>query len=354
MPNPPQSHLRHYLPAVALACGLAAGAAHAQSSVQLYGLLDASVGQFQNAGESKVKRLDSGDMSTSYFGVGGREDLGGGLAATFALESFLLLDSGAAGRVPGVDSFWARNANVGLSSREFGWLKLGRQGPPLFVSTLLFNAFGDSFGFSPAIRQWYNAPYGTPLVGDSGWSNAVGYSTPKFGGLSANALVAAGEGAKGAKGPNYGLNLLYFGDALSFTLAAQRVEAEGVLGPKIATFPGFSKQWAYQGGISYKFGPVKLYGQYGEIKTKATADVDTKNYNVGFSADVGPGSLLGQYGRSKIDMEGSSFDPKSEMLTVGYMYPLSKRTSLYGVYMLDKFSGLDDGNTFALGVKHLF
>ena len=339
--------------ALAAAALMACGSAQAQSSVSLYGLIDASVGQFQNAGGVKLKRLDSGNLSTSYLGFKGREDLGGGLAAVFALESFFLVDSGGASRVPGVDTYWARNANVGLTG-GFGTLKLGRQGPPLFVSTLIFNAFGDSFGYSPSIRQYYNAPYGTPLVGDSGWNNAVGYSTPSMGGLSANVLVAAGEGAATAKGPNFGANVLYFGGPLALTFAAQKVEAQGVLGRGIAAFPGFASQTAYQLGSSYALGTVKLFAQYGRISTDATADVDTKTLNLSASIAMGPGSIRLAYGCSKMSTQGSAASPKSTMLTAGYVYSLSKRTDLYAIYMLDKYTALSNGTTLASGVRHTF
>lgn len=336
--------------AALLAC---AGGAQAQSSVQLYGLIDASVGQFQNAGGVKLKRLDSGNLSTSYIGFRGSEDLGGGLRASFQLESFFLVDSGGATRVPGVDTFWARNSNVSLSG-GFGSLRLGRQGPPLFVSTLLFNAFGDSFGYSPAIRQYYNAPYGTPLVGDSGWNNAVGYTTPRFGGLTATVLVAAGEGSATAKGPNYGGNVLYFGGPVGVSFAAQKVQAQGTLGRGIAAFPGFLSQTTYQVAGSYDLQVVKLFAQYGKISTDATADVDTTNINVGLRAPVGAGAILAQYGQSTIETQRVSTKPKSKMLTVGYLYAMSKRTELYTIYMSDKYTNLTSGNTLAAGVRHTF
>ena len=339
--------------AVTAATLLANGSAQAQSSVSIYGLLDASVGQFQNAGGVKLKRLDSGNLSTSFIGFKGREDLGGGLAATFALESFLLLDSGAASRVPGVDVFWARAANVGVTG-GFGTLKLGRQGPPLFVSTLIFNAFGDSFGYSPSIRQYYNSPYGTPLVGDSGWNNAIGYSTPSFGGASANVLVAAGEGSATAKGPNFGANVLYFGGPVAFTVAAQKVEAQGVLGRGIAAFPGFKSQTAIQLGGSWNLGAVKLFAQYGKISTDATADVTTKILNVSASIPVGPGAVNMAFGNSKMTTQGSAASPKSTMLTAGYLYSLSKRSDLYAIYMLDKYTALSNGTTLAAGIRHTF
>jgi predicted porin len=344
--------------AIALACLAVGGVAHAQSSVSAYGLIDLSVGQFQSAGGLKVKRLDSGNMSTSYLGFKGSEDLGGGLRAGFQLESFIRVDEGAPGRFNG-DAFWARNANVSLSG-GFGTLKLGRQGPPLFVSTLLFNAFGDSFGYSPSIRQYYNAPYGTPLVGDSGWSNAIGYSLPSYGGLSANVLVSAGEGAASSKGKNVGANVLYFGGPVALTAAWQNVKTQGVGGAAFSgafaspALAGFASQTAYQVGGSFDAGVVKLFAQYGKIKTDATKDVNTTNYNFGAKVPLGAGAILAQYGSSKIETQTVAGDKQSKIASFGYDYFLSKCTDIYAVLMLEKFTGVSHGSTYALGVKHTF
>ena len=149
-----------------------AAGAHAQSTVQLYGLMDANVGTFQNAGTKRQYQVDSGDMTTTFLGFKGKEDLGGGLKAIFVIEHFLRLDTGQAGRYTG-DAFWVRNAYVGLQG-GFGTVTLGRNTNPFFVSTLAFNAIGDSFGFSPAIRQVLTP--GTkmaPFYGDTGWSNSI-------------------------------------------------------------------------------------------------------------------------------------------------------------------------------------
>ena len=85
----------------------------AQSAVQLYGLLDVGVGSFEVSGGQRDTRMESGLMTTSYWGVKGEEDLGGGLAALFTFESFLRLDSGEEGRFTN-DPLFSRNANVGL------------------------------------------------------------------------------------------------------------------------------------------------------------------------------------------------------------------------------------------------
>ena len=99
----------------ALALAAASTAATAQSNVSLYGLIDLSVGRTQAPGGASSDGIDSGRMTTSYWGARGNEDLGGGLKAVFALESFMRSDTGSAGRF-NADTFWARNAFVGLEN----------------------------------------------------------------------------------------------------------------------------------------------------------------------------------------------------------------------------------------------
>jgi predicted porin len=331
------------LAAAAIACLGAVSSAHAQN-VQVYGLLDMSAGSFQNAGADKVWRADSGNMTTSFLGFKGTEDLGGGLKAKFAINHFLRLDTGAAGRFNG-DAFWARDAYVGLSG-AFGTTTLGRNTTPLFVSTLLFNAFGDSFGFSPSIRQLFT-PELLPFFGDTGWNNSLAYASNESNGWSYNLLANLSEGAPNAPGKNIGVNVLYFNGPLGATAAWQQVK-NGAFG----TPPGWSGQTTWQIGVSYDVTVAKLYGQYSQVRTSADIDTKTKLWTVGAAVPLGPGKLLAQYGHARAG--GIAGDPANKTLTLGYDYSVSKNTDLYAVFMNDKVSGLDDGNTLAAGVRMRF
>lgn len=335
------------LRALAVAAALAAGgAAQAQSSVQLYGLADVSVGSFKTSGGDRTKQVASGRMATSFLGFKATEDLGGGLQAIVVLEHFMRLDTGEAGRFAG-DSFWSRNANVGLRG-DFGYVRMGRIGTPLFINTLSFNPFADSFGFSPSIRTIYQGGIGK-LAGDSGWNNAVGWISPKFGGVSATLLVAAGEGA--GEGPNVGGSISYADGPLAIGLAAQKVET--------AFSRGEEKAW--QLGASYDFKVVKVYGQIGRIKEGDTfsgaaiaAGNDTRDrtMQLGVSVPVGAvGSVLASYGEAKTS---GRLDSKRSFTTVAYDHALSKRTDLYAVVMFDKLKGADRAATTAVGVRHNF
>lgn len=347
MPRPLSPLARAFVLAGLAPLGLAA---QAQSSVQLYGLVDMSVGRFETAGTTKAWRAESGNMSTSFIGFKGSEDLGGGLKATFMLESFLRADGGEPGRFNG-DVFWARAANVGLAG-NFGAFTLGRVTNQFFVSTLIFNAFGDSFGFSPSIRQVLTPRAGMqPFYGDTGWSNAALYASPKFGGFSVNLQANLGEGAAGAVGKNLGGNLLYFGGPFSATVAVQQVKNNN--GRTFTPVAGFDAQDSVQLGAAWDFGAAKLMGQYSQTKTKAALDTKSTYLGLGASVPIGTGRLLAQYGRSKAEL-GTGSDPVHKTLTVGYDHFLSKQTDVYAVVMNDKFTGASTGNTFAAGLRLRF
>ena len=111
---------------------LCAAGAHAQSSVQLTGLVDVFAGSMKMAGDASSKSVvDSGGLTTSWFGMKGTEDLGGGLKAHFNLTSFIKVDTGTQGRFAN-DTFFSRDANVSLSG-GFGSVLLGRWMAPNFL-----------------------------------------------------------------------------------------------------------------------------------------------------------------------------------------------------------------------------
>jgi len=318
--------------AAALLC---CGAAQAQNSVKLYGLVDMSAGSTKNPGGKAVKGAESGKMSTSYFGLSGNEDLGDGLSAFFTLDSFLRADVGNSGRFNG-DGFWARNAFVGLGHKDFGSVKLGRNTTPLFVTTLVYNAFGDSFGYSPSIRQYFTS--GT-VSGDSGWSDSVLYTSPKFGGLAFGLIVAAGEGAGGR---NWGANAGYSEGAFSASAVFQKVAKDGS-----ATVPmDDTKTW--QLAMSYDLSVAKLFGQFGKVDNLSTKR-DYRLTSLGAAVPMGSGKWLAQYG-----LISPSTGAKRKTFSFGYDHLMSKRTDLYAVYMSDKIDGLSSGASYSLGIRHRF
>jgi predicted porin len=120
--------------AVAMALGGAGAAAHAQSSVTLYGLIDTAIRyttHADKAGDDKIQ-LANGGLSESEWGLLGSEDLGGGYRAVFQLEDRFFPNSGETD--PGYPFF--NTAYVGLVSPTLGRFTLGRQTNPLADAVL--------------------------------------------------------------------------------------------------------------------------------------------------------------------------------------------------------------------------
>ena len=212
---------------------VSASAAHAQSNVQLYGLLDLSVSSTQAPGGRTTKTVDNGKMTTSHLGFKGSEELGDGLKAIFVLEHFLRADTGAAGRFDG-DVFWARNAFVGLTG-SFGTLTAGR------------------------------------------------HTTPRFGGAVITLSAAPGEGNGGR---NTGATISYSEGSLAGGLSWQKVEKGSTV----------QDSTTWQAAGSYDFTVAKLFAQYGSVKNDSTGrsyDIS----DLGVSVPVGAGKALLQYGQ---------------------------------------------------------
>ena len=109
---------------VAALTGVFATAAHAQSSVTLYGMIDAGSSIRTTSAGTATGQATSGSVNGSRWGLRGTEDLGGGLKAIFMLENGFNVMNGRLGQ--GGDEF-GRQAFVGLSTSQFGTVTLGRQ-----------------------------------------------------------------------------------------------------------------------------------------------------------------------------------------------------------------------------------
>ena len=332
---------------VALVGCLAAIGASAQNTPSIYGLLDVAAGRFQNPGATRQWREENGGLSTSFIGIRGSDDLGGGLRAVFALETYLGLDTGTVGR-SATDPFWGRSAYVGLQG-AFGTSVLGRSPTPLWQSTRLFNPFGDSSRFSPSIRQYFSG-VAPAIVGDSRWSNSVAFSSPApegGNGLSYGVQYNASEGQPGATGKNVGANAIYVSGPLSATGAWQRVR-NGSGG-----FPtGFAVQSTYQLGASYQLAAVKLYGQAGSVRTKAANDIHTSLYQLGAAVPIGLGFAIGSFGHARAQSAG--VESITRTISIGYDYFVSKNTDIYAVWMNERITTFTAANSVAAGLRLRF
>lgn len=337
--------------ACAMALALLGAGAHAQSSVQLMGTVDAFAGSVRMAGDAgKANVVNSGGMTTSWWGMKGSEDLGGGLKASFALTAFFQADSGIPGRFAN-DNYFSRDANVSLTSRSWGGLTVGRGLAPNFLPTILFNPFGDSFTFSPLVLHndvpLFNASnWGSSVPSDTGWSNELVYTTPDFAGLTANVHYQFGE-QQDSNGPhNVGLNVLYFHGPFAATAYYER---DMLSNPQPAVFAGGNVKKDWMLGASYDFTAVKLYGTYGRATNLLDALPTEKTWSLGASVPVGAGSVLAGYAHS--NFEGGD---TRKTATVGYDYNLSKQTDVYAMLMHDSITTFSSGTSFGVGIRKHF
>lgn len=318
---------------------LAAFGALAQSSVQIYGTIDMSLGSTKAPGGTAVTGVDSGKLNTSFYGFSGTEDLGGGLSAQFNIESFFRGDTGEQGRFPG-DAQFARTSSVGLSHKDFGSINIGRTTTQLFVSTLLFNAFGDSFGYSPSIRHYFASGAGS-ATGDTGWNDSIAYSSPTLGGFRFGTTVTSEEGTSGVgNGGNWSVGLSYGDGPFMASVVHQNVKkdtAAAVPDTKTTLF-----------GASYDFRVAKAFLQYGEIENTTTNN-RTNITGAGVRVPVGSSAFIAQY--STMDLRVGA---DRDTLSLGYVHSLSRRTDLYAVLISDKLDGLSRGGGYSLGIRHRF
>ncbi len=341
---------------------LIAGTAHAQSSVQLYGQIDEWVGSQKPPGGQRTWELGGGGMSTSYWGFKGSEDLGSDFKTIFALEAFFRPQNGQYGRFAG-DTFFGRNAYVGVESR-YGTFAAGRLTTQLFISTILFNPFADSFQFSPMIYHTYLGmgtfpayPTDQGSLGDSSWNNAVSYSSPNFGGLTGGVMYALGNQAGLASQHKDSAQVLYFNGPLAATAAYQYMNFNTVAGdfanPAGAdVVAALRSQSIAQLGVTYDLKFVKLYSQYMLTRNSvATGDYHVNTGQGGFTVPVAGGTVMASYAYSK---DAGGLNQKRSTYALGYDYPLSRRTDLYAAYMSDKFSAQPAGDTFGVGIRVKF
>jgi len=313
---------------IALAAFGLTGAAVAQSSVTLFGVIDADM-KYVKTGGLKVKKLDSSGLNTSRFGVRGTEDLGGGLKAGFWLESEVNTDTGVAGAASG-GAFWGRRATVSLSG-DFGEVRLGRNKT---VSRLHIEDFDPSaftgLGSVSVLYSNLGSGNGTSF---GRADNLASYSLPNdLGGFYGGVDVSAGEGTSTNKGQSVRLGYKQGPLHVSGAYASTSNAADS------------DKFKLGSVGAAYDFGVVRPSLSYTETKYMSRKQ---KIFTASLTAPLGQGQLWGSYSEAKTSGEvGFATVGTPKLFAVGYIYNLSKRTALYTTFAELK----NDGTTrFALG-----
>ena len=324
---------------IALAVLAASGAAMAQSSVTLYGVADAAV-TYVN-GLDNWTGLDSGANKTSRLGFRGVEDLGGGLKANFVLEGGFNLDAGDGKSGGATDSGFQfkRQSTVGLAG-NFGEVRLGRELTAAFKATGRYDVFGSvGLGYS---RLWADGAVAdananaTAVTTNVRVSNMVTYVSPDFTGFKVGLNYGFGETTNGNSDSSYlGAGLMYDNGPLSLGLGLERLN-NGLNSDATSDIDAWSL------GGSYDFGVVKLLGGYRASTVDRAAGENKRNgAYVAVTAPVGPGLVRASYNRYENKYNGGK--DKADQLSVGYVYGLSKRTSVYGTYSYLKQKDFNGG-----------
>ena len=303
---------------------LAATTCFAQSSVEIWGVVDAGIQNAKQNGMSKTQMTTSG-LSSSQLGFRGVEDLGGGMKAGFWLEGALQNDAGTPNGLQ-----FGRRSTLDLSG-SFGAIRLGRDYTPTFWSHTVFDPFGT--------------------LGSGAGSNitlSAGNSTN--GALNnANATTAA----RTSNGVSYLYGIAPNGQ--SHALGSQGVYAQvtHAFGEQLSSAAAQTNQ--YQGArVGYADGPLNVALAAGNTVTGA--NTKDKVTNIAGSYDLGVAQLMAfnvqttigatnvKYTATQIGAKiplGSGYipvsyatgknnadDKKGSQFAVGYVHNLSKRTAL--------------------------
>lgn len=339
--------------AIAVSAALAASAAHAQSSVTLYGLVDAGIAYTNNVGGSGRVALASGNISGSRFGLRGAEDLGGGLKAIFVLENGFNVNNGTLGQG---GRMFGRQAYVGLSGKNFGTVTLGRQYDSMvdFVSPLSATAgtFGDS-GFAH--------PYDNDNLQHSvRFNNAVKFTSLDYAGFKAGGMYAFSNTQTGfAVDRAYSAGASYNYGGLNVAAAYLQINGSGASNPNTT---GAADPTEFKGGltsdvqrttgagVSYGFGPatvgfVYTHSQYQDTNAFGLKQggVSFDNYEINGKYAVTPALMVGiPYAYTDAHLSGATSygtDPKWNQINAITRYSLSKRTELYAEAMYQHATG---------------
>jgi len=375
------------LSSLSLALLGAAGAAHAQSSVTLYGVLDDSIQYVNNVDVSGSNKssvgLAAGNLQGNRWGLKGTEDLGGGLKAVFQLENGFSPNNGSLGQG---GKMFGRQAFVGLASDQFGTVTLGRQYDPvvdLVQAVTADNYWGSTFTTPSDVDNNDNS---------SRTNNAIKYTSQTYAGFQFEAMYAFG-GVAGSTGSGQ----TWSGAATyangPFSVAAGYIRMDNTGESKAArTAAGWSAtsdgtfnsinlpyETAKSIGIAsigaqYVIGPVTAGLRYSNAQYKPdaySAFASTERYNVGagfVNYQLTPAALLG-LGYTFTHGSGNGESASYNQISLGGDYNLSKRTDLYlvGAYQrasgtgavasvadYDDFSASNSQAIVSLGIRHKF
>jgi predicted porin len=319
--------------------------AAAQSSVTVYGVLDAALAK-EDTGAPGGSRtaVNSGNQSSSRLGFRGTEDLGGGLKAMFNLEAGVAVDTGAAD-----SALFGRRSVVGLEG-AFGAVTVGREYTPIADVANATDIMGQ--GFYGSNLSSFTSGKLTRRI-----SNSINYKTPVMSGFKVAAAYGAGETSTGPSLDIMGFSADYKVGDLYLGLGYHVFE-------RLAT--GDDKEMII--GAGYKFGKFEFKGNYMEADpTGINNQYEQINAGVSYSQDANKFFFNYQTNELENGAKGNGF-------SLAWSNALSKRTNVYVTYARVKNNskgvfGLNaastsvtptatqlgaDPSAFTVGIRHSF
>jgi predicted porin len=307
------------------ALGMFAGAASAQSSVTLFGIVDAGVArltQKTTTGSKSVTGMTNSGLNSSRLGFRGVEDLGGGLRAGFHIEGQLYNDTGD-GRATGTPFDFQRRSTVSLMG-GFGEFRLGRDYTPTFSNVSAYDPFGTN-GVGTSMATSMLNGLGIAVQGNTRMNNSLGYWLPgNIGGFVGNFMYSLPENTSGTRKTNQ-----YFGARLGY--AAGPLSVTGAYGDNTSALEANDVKYMSV-GASYDVGVVKPMGYWAREKADGGARIDA--YLIGATVPLGQGELRASVARYDIKKNAQGLNNRNDWdkYAIGYGYNLSKRTQLYSTY----------------------
>jgi predicted porin len=325
--------------ALAASVMAAIGAAQAQSTVNVFGVVD--LGYLASSPNSvpgrattpgSTRGIEDGIQTPSRFGFTGTEALGGGLNAKFWLEGGFAADSGTSqqgGRLFGRQAWASLQGGVGE-------LRLGRQygiGYEYFIT-----------GISPFGTTFRDAGLGNVFSSASGrliLDNMIEYRTPTFSGFSGGLGYSFNAAATEVPGGSNNTNVLTTGAQYRSGPVVAVISYESINCPSNTTTivsntcnaQRKEDQTHLQVGGSFDFKVVRIYGAYAQEENQFTLSAITPSkdatvWMLGASAPLFGGEALAAWQDRSDDAYGADLS----VWGVGYTYPLSNRTNLYAFY----------------------
>ena len=349
---------------IALAVLATAGVASAQSSVTLFGIVDATlaVGNGSGVGSSDKTQLTNSGYNSSRLGFRGTEDLGGGMSASFWLEATVNNDNGTGGATNTNNQATGGSAGNGMTfnrrstvSLAGGWgeVRLGRDYSPQFWNLTVFDPFGtNGVGTTQTLRSSRGGAVNVRA------SNSMGYFLPRnLGGFYGQVQYYLGENnqtgaATEDDGKGAGLRLGYAAGPVNVALAFSSTNyATGDI--KTTNIGG-----------QYDFGVAKVMAHYNRDRVSAPASVTQTGYLIGGLIPMGAGEIRLAYSRSK---NNAAVSARTNKYAIGYVHNLSKRTALYTTFARVSNSGgaavalngavtaaNDKSTGYDFGIRHSF